>query len=128
MQGAGGVVSDWLQQGYNWLTSELLTHLGFLLALVFLANLLRQKRSPSSTIAWLLVILVWPYVGVPLYVMFGGRKMNPMAGRKSRIYRPRPEYEPKTGAGGTERLLSSYGVPPARPGHRIELLTSGFDA
>ena len=30
--------------------------------------------------------------------------------------------------GGTERLLASYGVPPARAGNRIELVTSGTDA
>ncbi len=75
-------MSDWLHRSYYWISSELLTHFGFLLALVFLANLLKQKRSPSSTIAWLLVILLMPYVGVPLYLMFGGRKMNPMARRK----------------------------------------------
>lgn len=121
-------MSDWLRQGYSWVSSELLTHLGFLLALVFLANLLRQKRSPSSTIAWLLVILFLPYIGVPLYVILGGRKMNPMAGRKSRIYEP-PAPKPGEAAGGsTERLLASYGVPPARAGNRIEMVTSGSDA
>ena len=115
-------------ESYYWISSELLTHLGFLLALVFLANLLKQKRSPSSTIAWLLVILLLPYVGVPLYVMFGGRKMNTMARRKSRIYnRIRPAKERASG-GSIERLLASYGVPPAREGNRIELVTSGTDA
>jgi cardiolipin synthase len=105
-----------------------LTHLGFLLALVFLANLLRQKRSPSSTIAWLLVILVWPYVGVPLYVMFGGRKMNPMARRKAGIYSRSPEAGQDASEGGIERLLASYGVPPPREGNRVELVLDGVDA
>jgi cardiolipin synthase A/B len=121
-------VSDWLHQSYYWITSELLTHLGFLLALVFLANLLRQRRSPSSTIAWLLVILFLPYVGVPLYVMFGGRKMNPMARRKSRIYQRSPVTGEAATGDGTARLLASYGVPTAREGNRIELVTSGYDA
>ena len=75
-------MSRWLNVGYTWLSSELLTRLGFLLALVFVANLLRQRRSPSSTIAWLLVILLEPYLGVPLYVIFGGRKMNPLAQKR----------------------------------------------
>lgn len=119
---------DWLREGYSWISSELLTHLGFLLALVFLATLLREKRSPSSTIAWLLVILFLPYVGVPLYVVLGGRKMNPMAGRKTRIYEPPAPKEGEATGGGTERLLASYGVPPARGGNRIELVTSGSDA
>ncbi len=82
----GGVrraVPTWLSFVYNWLFSEFLTHLGFLLALVLMAGLLRQRRSPSSTIAWLLVILLLPYIGVPLYIMFGGRKMKRMARRKA---------------------------------------------
>ncbi len=121
-------MSDWLQRSYYWISSELLTHLGFLLALVFLANLLKQKRSPSSTMAWLLVILLLPYVGVPLYVIFGGRKMNPMARRKARSTSPRPAAQEGPGEAGTERLLASYGVPPARDGNRIELISSGTDA
>ena len=121
-------MSDWLQRSYYWISSELLTHLGFLLALVFLANLLKQKRSPSSTMAWLLVILLLPYVGVPLYVIFGGRKMNTMARRKGKIYSPRPAAQEGPVEAGTERLLASYGVPPARDGNRIELISSGTDA
>ena len=74
--GVRRVVSTWLYYVYNWLFSEFLTHLGFLLALVLMAGLLRQRRSPSSTIAWLLVILLLPYIGVPLYIMIGGRKMK----------------------------------------------------
>ncbi len=121
-------MSSWFNAGYSWISSELLTHLGFLLALVFLANLLRQKRSPSSTIAWLLVILLLPYVGVPLYVMFGGRKMNPLARRKARIYSRSPEVGQPSSGGGIERLLASYGVPPARMGNRVDLIKDGVDA
>ena len=44
-----------------------------------MAGLLRQRRSPSSTIAWLLAILLLPNVGVPLYIIFGGRKVRRLA-------------------------------------------------
>ena len=121
-------MSQWLSVVYTWLSSELLTRLGFLLALVFVANLLRQRRSPSSTIAWLLVILLEPYIGVPLYVMFGGRKMNPLARKKGRIYSRSPGEREGSSGVGTERLLASYGVPPARGGNCLELVTDGVDA
>jgi cardiolipin synthase len=127
-KGANCAVSSWLNVGYTWLSSELLTRLGFLLALVFVANVLRQRRSPSSTIAWLLVILLEPYLGVPLYVMFGGRKMNPLARRKARIYSKSPDEREGSSGVGTERLLASYGVPPARTGNCLELVTNGVDA
>src|SRR5262245_53309844 len=81
------------------LLSELLTVGGFLLALVLLARLLRSNRPPQSTMAWVLTIVLIPYVGVPLYLMFGGRKMRRMAQRKGSVYR-RTEC-PQTGASGT---------------------------
>ena len=121
-------MSSWLNVAITWLSSEVLTRLGFLLALIFVANLLRQRRSPSSTIAWLLVILLEPYLGVPLYVVFGGRKMNPRARKKALIYGHTPETRERAIGAGTERLLASYGVPQARDGNRFELVTSGENA
>jgi cardiolipin synthase A/B len=121
-------VSSWLNVVLTWLSSEILTRLGFLLALVFVANLLRQRRSPSSTIAWLVVILSEPYIGVPLYVVFGGRKMNPLARKKARIYGRSPESREGSSGVGTERLLASYGVPQARNGNCFELVPDGIVA
>ena len=114
---------------YTWLFSEFWTHLGFLLALVLMAGLLRQRRSPSSTIAWLLVILLLPYIGVPLYIMFGGRKMRRMARRKQPIYHPcrrGPRNRPAAGPwnGCSPRMACRR----PRRGNRVELVTSGVDA
>jgi cardiolipin synthase len=121
-------VPNWLYYVYNWLFSEFLTHFGFLLALVLMAGLLRQRRSPASTMAWLLIILLAPYVGVPLYLMFGGRKIQRMARRKEPIYQPSRAARDGETNGAVERLLASYGVPPATAGNRVELVTSGVDA
>ena len=38
----------------------------FIFILVFL-----EKRKPESTIAWILILIFVPYVGVALYIMFG---------------------------------------------------------
>jgi len=59
--------------------------LGFVLAIVLLSHILRQRRSPASTLAWLLAIIVIPYVGVPLYLMLGGRKMARQSGAKRQL-------------------------------------------
>lgn len=115
-----------LTGAFYWLFSDFLTHVGFLLALVFLADLLKQRRSPASTLAWLMAILLIPYVGVPLYLLLGGRKLRRMAGRKSPIYRA-------AGLGGDdatalERLLLWYGLPGAKAGNTVELVSSGVEA
>jgi cardiolipin synthase len=113
----------------SWLISPLGTYFGFGLALVLLAHLLRQQRSPSSTIAWLLVILLLPYVGVPLYLMFGGRKMRRMARRKKQVYRAGAADHPGQPAeGAVQRILQSFGVPPATSGNRLRLIASGEEA
>jgi cardiolipin synthase len=108
--------------------SELLTVLGFLLAVVLLATILKSNRPPQSTIAWLLSIVLVPYIGVPLYLLVGGRKMRRMAGQKGRLYdrnmgEPGGEFGP-----GTERVLRSFGVPPATRGNRVEFVSSGVEA
>ena len=69
-----------------------------------------------------------PYVGVPLYIMFGGRKMKRMAQRKAPIFQPAADPTAAIQSGTVERLLASYGVPPATAGNRVELVTSGVDA
>ncbi len=121
-------MSNWLHVGYDWLFSEIWTHLGFLLALVLLADLLRQRRSPSSTIAWLLSILLLPYVGVPLYIMLGGRKIRRMARRKPRIYLPPGGARGSSQQAPVGRLLAWYGVPGSSAGNRVELVTDGVVA
>jgi cardiolipin synthase len=60
---------------FNWLLVHLLPSIGFILALAFLSHILRERRSPTSTLAWLMAIIFIPYLGVPLYLVFGGRKM-----------------------------------------------------
>lgn len=60
--------------------------LGFLLAIILVAHLLRQRKPPASTLAWLLAIVLMPHVGVPLYLIFGGRKLKRMAAAKAPLF------------------------------------------
>ena len=61
---------------------HLLTVGGFLLAVFAIARLVGEKRQPSNTLAWLLGIVLVPYVGVPLYLLLGGRKVRRLAASK----------------------------------------------
>ena len=70
---------------YTEILSHLLTVGGFLLAVFLIARLMSEKRQPGNTMAWLLVIVLIPYVGVPLYLLLGGRKLRRLAARKSRL-------------------------------------------
>ena len=117
------------EQGYLWwFLSNVLTILGFLLALALLGNVLRQRRPPVSTIAWLLTILLLPYVGVPLYLMIGGRKIRRMARRKQPVYLKLEDIPVGELGGATERVLQSHAVPPASDGNCVTLLINGEES
>ena len=59
--------------------------LGFGLAFLIIARLMKEKRRPSATVAWLLLMLWVPVLGVPLYLIFGGRKISRLTQRKDRL-------------------------------------------
>jgi cardiolipin synthase len=99
----------------------------FLLGFVLIAHILLQKRSPSGTIAWLLIILFLPYLGVPLYLIFGGRKMQRHINRKGRIDLTSDREIPEEDATVFDRLLRTYNLPGAETGHAVQLCRTGAE-
>jgi cardiolipin synthase A/B len=49
------------------------------------ATIVRQRRSPASSVTWLLTILFMPLVGIPLFWLFSSRKINQIARTKPRV-------------------------------------------
>ena len=98
-----------------------LHRIGFLLAMVSWPGY-PPAAIPSSTIAWLLAILLLPpYVGVPLYIMFGGRKVAGWHTVKRRFHQRSAVPSGGGPDGAVERLLASYGVSPPSAGNCLEL-------
>jgi cardiolipin synthase len=64
------------------LVTHLATVAGFLLAFFLIARLMTERRAPANTFAWLLVIVFIPWLGVPLYLLLGGRKLRSLAKNK----------------------------------------------
>ena len=65
--------------------AHLSTVAGFLLAFFLAARLMTERRAPANTFAWLLVIVFIPWLGVPLYLFLGGRKLRKMAKGKQAL-------------------------------------------
>ncbi len=63
---------------------------GFLLALFLMVKIMRERRAPATTMAWLLAIVLIPYVGVPAFVLFGGRKIKRLMREKHSIKNAAP--------------------------------------
>jgi len=115
----------------NSLAATLFSLAGFVLALLLVGRLMSEKRAPANTFAWLLVIVLVPWVGVPLYLLVGGRKLRQIAKRKSRL---RPELPhggqevPAVSASATAQTIVSAGGPAPVGGNTMRLLTTGESA
>jgi cardiolipin synthase len=77
--------SFWEHPLANAVLPHLLTVAGFLLAFFAIARLVSQRKQPGNTFAWLLAIAFVPYIGVPLYLLLGGRKLRKLAESKTRL-------------------------------------------
>ena len=110
-----------------WFEVHLGLLLGFLLTIAAIAHMLRHRRSPSSTVAWLLLFVALPYVGVVLYLMFGGRKMKRAAMLKSSVRITETEILPIAEATPFDRMLRSYDLPGATAENRVSLCRTGVE-
>ncbi|HEX3728638.1 MAG TPA: phospholipase D-like domain-containing protein [Opitutaceae bacterium] len=119
------VFGRFLAHGY---LPHFLTVAGFLLAFFMVARLIGEKKAPANTFAWLLGIILIPYVGVPLYLIFGGRKLRRLAGRKAAVLPSlkgiRAQPPPPAAPAVADTVVSAGGCPPVG-GNRVRLLATG---
>ncbi len=107
-----------------WWISHLAWVGGFLLAMILVARIIRQHRPPASSLAWILFIVMAPYLGVPFYLLFGGRKVKRLAQRKANLRREKVRFLDEN-LSSSEQLLMAHGVSPAVDGNRFALCESG---
>ncbi|MDR2853617.1 MAG: phospholipase D-like domain-containing protein [Burkholderiaceae bacterium] len=66
-----------------------------------------QQRSPSTAIAWVLGLALLPYLVLPIYVLFGQRKVRPVGALHARRSTPIAHW--------AAELIESFGLaPPSR--------------
>lgn len=108
------------------LTSYLLSHLvaviTALASTLMLVRLLSTNRTPQSLLAWGVALMFVPLVAIPLYFLVGARKFPRTA---KRTMRTAPSRSDLASPGPVARVLVALGAPPARAGHRFELLENG---
>ena len=101
---------------FSWLVTHLEIVLISLVVLIAAGFMLQQRRSPQSTAAWLLALIVMPYVAVPIFLTLGFRKRHD--GREAIDFRP---IEASGPVDPLDALWRGYGLPPATGGHRLDL-------
>ena len=118
----------------SFLPGGFLAHLsaivGFLLALFLVARLMSERRAPANTYAWLLGIVFVPWLGVPLYLLFGGRKLRRLARNKSALRPVVPamcEVEAKNICAPVAKTVEAAGGFRPVGGNRVRFLLTGED-
>ncbi len=121
--------SVWAHPMSSALLPHLLTVAGFLLAFLAIARLMSERKQPGNTFAWLFAFAFIPWLGVPLYLLFGGRKIKKLTARKAQLCPLLPDGPPSASANTfAARVLSLNGACPPVGGNRVQFITTGEDA
>ncbi|HXZ93431.1 MAG TPA: phospholipase D-like domain-containing protein [Burkholderiales bacterium] len=113
----------------HWLTLHGFVVLLGLAIYVIGSRTLQQRRRPSAAIAWVIGLIVLPYLALPLYLLFGNRKL--VDSRQPGAPRPRalPLAE---GAAGPEaqlrELAAAMALPAAAPYSNLNVHADGAEA
>ena len=100
---------------------------GVAMTLLLVPRMLRQRRSAASMTAWLMAILLIPWIGIPAYLVLGGRKLDAALMLKPPLGSAPPAAALPPGEAGADQLLQSYGLPRAQSGNRFSLCADGVE-
>ena len=97
------LLSDWLPSP----SQHFLVVSVALLVYVLTTRAQRQQRAPTTAIAWVMALVLMPYLMLPMYLLFGRRKLRPAGA-------PRP---PRSAANGhwAAELIDSFGLAAPSP-------------
>ena len=84
------------------------------------AHVMQQRRHPTAAIAWVLFILLVPYIALPTFLTFGSRKQT-----RPRIDPLRRPPEPSESGGWAVRTISALGQPAPAPYDALHLHADG---
>lgn len=118
-----------------WLWDYVAAAAGYALVMFAVVDMLRHRRSPAVTCAWLLTFVFVPVIGVVLYFLFGGVRIRREQRRKARtgfaafaepgMKSPSVPVSPLVRS--LTQLLANHNIPPARPGNQLRLCDSATE-
>ncbi len=96
-----------------------------LLVISAVMHMLYQRRTPTSMIAWLLSIAVFPYIAVPLYFIIGTRKH---INKKTSVKMSALQNDECTPNLPVSEVLIANKIPKPTTGNRVKVITDGIMA
>lgn len=95
--------------------------LAFLLGCTFALQVIRERRAPAATLAWLAILVLLPVAGVFVYLLVGTRKRELRRQRPRGIQASHPVVLPFEQAHVLDRMLRRLQVPPASIGNAVRV-------
>ncbi|HEX4235483.1 MAG TPA: phospholipase D-like domain-containing protein [Caldimonas sp.] len=118
---------------HEFLARYLLTLHGIVVAIglivyVGVARSLPQRRDPSAAIAWVVALALLPYVAIPLYLMFGSRKLRMRDAPILPLIAAAAANDDEAASLWARRLGRSMGLAPAAPYRSLQIHADGAEA
>ncbi len=108
----------------EWLSLHGLAVAIGLLVYVLASHALQQRRHPAAAVGWVMAIVLMPYFGLPLYLLFGTRKLVRSGSHASLAGHDRGIAQ----AGWAQRLVAAMGQPPAAAYQKLHIHADGTAA
>jgi len=109
-----------------WLTLHGLATVVAILLYVIASHALHQRRHPSAAIAWVLFILLMPYVALPAFLTFGSRKQARPRNRTALL--AADPAAPGAEGSWAVQTAAALGQPAPAAYHALQLHADGHEA
>lgn len=98
-----------------------------LLILFVVIRMVTEKQKPSSMMAWLVAIILVPYIAVPFYFIFGIRKRKRRK-HKSEFNLRKIDYIDRSKPYATRTVLINQDIPAPTSNNQLQLYTDGVSS
>ena len=112
-------------QSPQWLSLHGLIVVVGLLVYVLTTHSLSQRRSPTASVSWVLTITLIPYLGLPLFLLFGTRKLERSS---KRIIGSTPAENLDADEAWPRKLAASMGQPSVVSYQNLSIHSDGKQA
>jgi len=102
---------------------------GYGVMLVVLPRILREQKTAGGAWAWLMVVIILPFFGAILYLLFGGRHLRLIERLYPDLHVPALPAPPLEGAlAATATSLARHGGAPAMAATNVRMIGDGVEA
>jgi cardiolipin synthase len=113
---------------FEWITLHGLMVMLGLSIYVIASHTLRQRRHPSAAIAWVISLVLLPYLALPLYLVLGSRKVVDSRRAWSPQASVRPVLQADAPATQAGQLAAALGLPEAATFEHLTIHQDGGQA